>query len=220
MGILGRTREIIASNVNALLDRAENPAKLVSMMVREMEDTLVELKATCAGSMATRRRVQREMDDVRVQTAGWGERARMAVERGREDLAREALLEKRRYQQRVDALREELTECDHVVGQYQAEIAQVEDKLKSVREKQRVLCERHQHAMQKRRTQEQIRRIDTSDALMRFNEFEFRLDRMEAEADLVNFGRSRSLDERFRDLEQDSTIEQELEELRRAVTAG
>jgi len=214
MGIFTRARDIISANINALLDDAEDPEKLVNMMVREMEDTLVELKASCAGAMAARRRIEREHSDLQVRDAVWADKAQLAVDRGRDDLAREALVEKRRYANGATALEDELAKCDDVLVQYRQEIAQLEDKLKGVREKQRVLVERHTHARNKRRAEQHIRRVDTSEALRRFDLFEGRLDKMEAEGDLVNFGRKRTLEDRFAELEGGEDVDAELGRLK------
>ncbi|HID30145.1 MAG TPA: phage shock protein A, partial [Desulfobacterales bacterium] len=97
MGVFTRFRDIVSSNINAMLDRAENPEKMIKLMIHEMEDTLVELKASCAGVMASSKKVQRELQEIRSHTSRWHEKAQLAVEKGRDDLAREALVEKRRY---------------------------------------------------------------------------------------------------------------------------
>ena len=214
MGIFTRVRDIISANINTMLEKAEDPEKLVKLMIREMEDTLVEVKASCAGAMATKKKIHRELDEIKDRADSWASKAELAVEKGREDLAREALLEKRRYNDRVGSLENEATQCDELVAQYQGDITQLEDKLASAREKQRILVQRHVRIQGKMRTERNIRRLDTSDAMTRFDNFEERIERMEADADLVNFGRKPSLDEEFRNLEDDEDLEKELEELK------
>lgn len=214
MGIFTRMRDIISSNINAMLDKAEDPEKLVRLMIQEMEDTLVEIKASCAGAMATKKKTERRLEEARNRIQLWADRAEMAVSKGREDLAREALFEKRRYTDRVRSLEDELAQCDNLIEQYQDDIMQLENKLAGVREKQRVLVQRHIHALSKKRAQQDIRRADTSEAFVRFERFEGRIERMEAEADLVNFGRKNSLDSQFNDLEKDEEIEAELQGLK------
>jgi phage shock protein A len=214
MGIFTRVRDIINSNINTMLDKAEDPEKLVRLMIQEMEDTLVEIKASCAGVMATKKRVQRELQEVLAHAGQWGEKAQLAVNKGREDLAREALVEKRRYRERADALEKESAQCDALIEQYQADIIQLEDKLSAAREKQRLLVQRHIHAQRRKRAQQDIRRIDSSDALVRFEQFENRIERMEAEADLVNLGRKPTLEDEFARLEGDEEIEKELQALK------
>lgn len=217
MGVFSRVRDIISSNLNSMLDKAEDPEKLVKLMIREMEDTLVEIKASCAQAMATKKKVQRQLDEVLDRAKEWGGKAQLAVAKGREDLAREALVEKRRYVERGEALAEELAQLDGIVEHYQQDITQLEDKLGTARDKQRVLVQRHAHAQGKRRAQENIRRIDTSDALLRFDQFEGRIDRMEATADLVNYGRQKDLNDQFAELENDEEIERELAALKEAT---
>ena len=210
MGIFTRFRDIVSSNINAMLDRAEEPEKLIRLMIREMEDTLVELKAACAGVMAETKKIQRQRDEADDRARFWADKAQLAATKGRDDLAREALVEKRRYRQRADSLEQELSDHQGLVEQYQNDIRQLEDKLKTARDKQRVLVHRHVHAERKRRAQEDIRRIDSAEAVFRFDELESRIERMEAEADLVNFGRKGSREEALETLTVDEDIEREL----------
>jgi phage shock protein A len=197
-----------------MLDRAEDPEKMIRLMIREMEDTLVEIKSSCAGVMANSKRVQRQLNEVRARENGWNEKAALAVNKGRDDMAREALVEKRRYSRNADALEGELVELDGIVDQYKADICQLEEKLLTAREKQRVLVQRHIHATKKIRAEEEIRRVDSSEAILRFNRFENRIERLESEADLVNLGRKPTLDEHFDQLAADEEIENELAALK------
>jgi len=218
MGIFTRFRDIISSNINAILDKAEDPEKLIKLMIREMEDTLVEIKAACAGTMASSKKVQRQVDTLHDQIYYWEEKAELAVKKGRDDLAREALVEKRRHTRRIEGLENELTEHDLLIEQYQDDIRQLEDKLKSARDKQRLLVQRHIHANRKRQAQEEIRRVDNSDAMFKFDELENRIERMEAEADLVNFGKKSVLEAEFDTLGVDEEIEKELLALKTPVS--
>jgi phage shock protein A len=214
MGVFTRVRDIINANLNTMLDRAEDPEKLIRLMIQEMEDTLVEIKASCAGAMATQKKVQREREHLRGRVKQWEDRAQLAVDKGREDLAREALMEKRRYLRQAEILEGEWVQCQTLVGQYQDEIMQLEGKLTTAREKQRLLVQRHRHAQQNQRVQRDIRRIDSTDAVLRFEQLEHRIERMEAEADLVNFGRQPRLEEEFTLLTGDDEIERELQILK------
>ncbi len=221
MGIFTRVRDIINSNINAMLDKAEDPEKLVKLMIREMEDTLVEIKASCAGAMAARKKIERELEEVRRRGDEWGDKAQLAVNKGREDLAREALLEKRRYRTRGESLEKELAQCDAIVDQYKNDIILIEEKLTFAREKQRMLVQRHIRAQNKKRTEGGFRKIDTSSAMVRFEQFENRIERMESEADLVNFGRkSVTLEDEFRKIETDEELEAELAALKSGGARG
>ena len=150
MGIFTRFRDIVGANINAMLDNAEDPEKLIKLMIREMEDTLVELKAACAGVMAGRKKLERRLEDLREQETVWEERAGLAVDKGRDNLAREALQEKRRFAQMSVSTEQELSEHGAIVEQYQDDIRQLEDKLGKAREKQRLLVQRHIRARRKK----------------------------------------------------------------------
>ena len=214
MGIFTRFRDIVGSNLSAMLDKAEDPEKLIRLMIREMEDTLVEIKASCAGVMAERKKAERQLEEITGRSAYWEEKAGMAVQKGRDDLAREALHEKRRYTRRIDVLESEITDLNQLVEQYQDDIRQLEEKLKNARNKQRMLTQRHIHAKRKRQAQEDIRRMDSSEVVRKFDDFEGRIERMESEADLVNYGRRTTLEEELDKLNLDDEIEKDLEELK------
>ena len=218
MGIFTRLRDIVNSNINAMLDKAEDPEKLIRLMIQEMEDTLVEIRVSCADAMATKKKVEREREEMITLTRQWEERAQLAVNKGREDLAREALLEKRRYHERTEKLERESSQCNDLIDQYQTDIVQLESKLNTAREKQRILVQRHVHAQHKKRAEMDIRRMETSDAIIRFEQFENRIEQMEAEADLVNYGRKNSLEEEITSLEGDEELEKELKDLKASLS--
>lgn len=221
MGIFSRMKDIINSNLSAMLDRAEDPEKMVKLMITEMEDTLVEIKASCAGAIANKKRVQRYLDEAKGQATGWEQKAQLAVDKGREDLAREALREKRSFEERVTALEAEVEEFDALVTEYRSDIGKLEEKLTSAREKQRILVQRHIHAQRKRRSETDIRHYDNSDAIIRFEQFEGRIERLEAEADLVNSERRKpTLEDEIDSLRGDDKIEEELQKLKASVSKG
>ena len=214
MGIFTRFRDIVSSNLNAMLDRAEDPEKMIKLMIREMEDTLVELKSSCAAVMANSKTVRRQVEEANARADGWNDKATLAVSKERDDLAREALIEKRRYSRKAETLENELTELDVLVGKYKEDIYQLEDKLRSAREKQRMLVQRHIRAQHKKRAKQEIRRADSTEVIKKFEEMENHIERMEAEADLVDFGRRSSLETAFDDLAADEEIENELNALK------
>jgi phage shock protein A len=219
MGIFTRVRDILSANINAALDKAEDPEKLVKQMIREMEDTLVEIKAACAGAMAQQRKAEREQSHARRLANRWSERAELALERGREELAREALYTKRRYLDDVEVLEAEARKLGEVTDSYRGDIIQIEEKLQTARERQQVLVQRHIHAVHKRRAQEEIRKFDTSGVIVRFDRITQRVERAEAEAEVAGFGRNGRgpLEDEFTRMERDERIERELNELKARV---
>ncbi len=214
MGIFTRFRDIVSSNINAMLDKAEDPEKMIKLMIREMEDTLIELKSSCASTIANHKKVARLSEETRDKEAFWSDKAELAVTRGRDDLARQALMEKRRFSQRLEVLEEELSDLSAIVDQYREDIVELENKLKSAREKQRMLVQRHIRARHKKKARQEIRRMDSTGVVQKFEEMENNIERMEAEADLVDYGRRSSLETAFDDLAADEEIEKELDALK------
>ena len=214
MGIFTRFKDIVSSNINAMLDKAEDPEKMIKLMIQEMEDTLVEIKATCAGAMATKARVARALDDVASRTEDWETKARLAISKGREDLAREALAEKRVFANEGERLQKEIGQLEEIVAKYQSDIAQLEDKLTNARKKHQMLIQRHTQAQKRYKAQSVLRKNDSYDAFVRFDAFENRIERMEADADLVNAKSRVSLEEEFSKLESDESLENELAALK------
>ena len=218
MGIFTRFRDIVSANINSMLDRAEDPEKLIKLMIREMEDTLVELKSACAGTIADKKKVSRQLEQIQDKEAFWEQKSALAVSKGRDDLARQALLEKRRFAQRGEAVAQELAEFQSIVTQYQDDIQELENKLKSAREKQRMLVQRHIRAQRKKQAHEEIRRMDSAQVVQKFDEMESNIERMEAEADLVNYGKKSDLEEAFEELSADDDIERQLQALKSSQT--
>ena len=215
MGIFSRFRDIVSSNINAMLDKAEDPEKLIKLMIQEMEDTLVELKASCAGAMASQKKVKRALDTAKTKSDSWKAKAELAISKGREDLAREALLEKKAFQEEFTKLEAESIQFGELIERYQKDIQQLEEKLETTRNKHRILVQRHVHANKAKRAQTSIRQADTSDAFARFEQFENRIERLEADAELVNSARKKpTLDDQFKSLVVDEEVEKELADLK------
>ncbi|MBN2685633.1 MAG: phage shock protein PspA [Pontiellaceae bacterium] len=210
MGIFTRFRDIVNSNIGAMLDKAEDPEKMIKMMIREMEDTLIELKSSCAGVIANNKRLGRRKDEIVALAQTWSDRAELAVSKGRDDLAREALLEKRRFQEQIEGLESEENQLNELIDQYRHDIGELETKLQSAREKKLALIKRHKHAAERKRAQQGIRRYNGVDSFERFDKLEHRIDHMEAEADLINPKAKPTLEEEFAQLATDESIEEEL----------
>lgn len=216
MGIFTRFRDIVSANINSMLDKAEDPEKLIKLMIHEMEDTLIELKSSCAAVIAGRKKLERKLDEMAGRVELWDQRAALAVARGKDNLAREALIEKRRFAQAAEALDKELSEYGNLIQQYQEDIAELESKLNGAKEKKRLLVQRHKRATGKKRAQEEIRRSTSSDTMARFDKLESRIEQMEAEAELVNPAKKPTLEEEFDDLATDDEIENELAKIKAA----
>ncbi len=216
MGVFTRFKDIIGSNINAMLDRAEDPEKMIRLMIQEMEETLVEMKAACASQIADRMRLEREVETTGAMAAKWDQRARLAVEKGRDDLAREALREKQRYEKGREELEGQLARFRQLISSSQDDIARLEEKILSARKKQRLLVQRKVRAERKLHAEQSVRKSAGADAALKFEQYEHTIDRMEAAAELVNPRGPdvASLEEQFSRLEHDGSVEQELEALK------
>ena len=217
MGVFTRLKDIINSNLNAMLDAAEDPDKLIRLMIQEMEDTLVEVKANCAGAIAARKRAERAVASAETAIVTWEERARLALEKGREDLAREAIRERRRLEDLRDAHAKEATGCDEVVSRYKEDIGAVEAKLVDARQRHRLLVQRHKRAKTHERTRGVIERVTRYDAVTKFDQLEQRIERMEAFQEIDPDLQKPSLEEAFAALKESDAIEEELARLKRDV---
>jgi phage shock protein A len=164
--------------------------------------------------MAQSKQVERQLQVFEKRVGYWEDKAGLAVNKGRDDLAREALFEKRRYAQRAESLSSELTDHENLLAHYKEDIRQLEEKLKTAREKERLLVQRHIHAARKKRAQEEIRRVDSADAIFKFEELEQRIEHMDAESDLVNYGRKPTLQDELERLALDEDIESELKAIK------
>ncbi len=200
-----------------MLEKAEDPEKLIKLMIQEMEDTLVEIKASCAGAMASQKRITRAHEEAKRRTENWGAKARLAVEKGREDMAREALAEKMHLEEEAGCLENEIDQFTNIITQYQKDIHQLEEKLDAARKKHRLLIQRHVQAVKRKTAQTKIRDAESTDAFVRFEQFENRIERMEVEAELINYGRKPSEEDAWESLENRDKIEEALETLKSEI---
>lgn len=214
MGVFSRFLDIVNANINSLLDKAEDPEKMIKLMMQEMEDTLIELKSSCAAKMASRAKTDRSYKEALNAVERWQNRAELAISKGREDLAREALLERKQAKATLDHLSEELASYDELIKTAKGEINQIEDKLTAVKQKYQMMAERAKRAREEQAAQETLRRANEGATFNRFNDMEEKIDRMQANNDL-NRRTVSSLDEKFRDLEEMDDIDAEIAELRK-----
>ena len=213
MGVFSRFLDIVNANINSLLDKAEDPEKMIKLMMQEMEDTLIELKSSCAAKMASRAKTDRAYKEALNAVQRWQNRAELAISKGREDLAREALLERKTAKATLEQFEKELATYDELIKTAKSEITQIEDKLTTVKQKYQMMVERAKRAREEQAAQETLRRASEGATFNRFNDMEEKIDRMQANNDLNR--RPSSLDEKFRDLEEMDDIDAEIEELRK-----
>jgi phage shock protein A len=214
-----RFKNIINANVNAKLDKLEDPEKMVRLMLSELEETLVNAKTATAERLANRTVIEQELKQAKATLDRWVHRASLAVEKDRDDLAREALVEKNRIAKRVELLESELAQMDGIVSSMQEQISKLEAKRQEIRDKQRMLIERAYHAKEKQKVVETLKTIDCSAACRKFNELEEKIERMEADAEMAGFGSAaRTAEQQFAAMETDEAIENELAALKAKST--
>ena len=219
MGVFSRLSDIINSNLNAMLDKAEDPEKVVRLIIQEMEDTLVEVRTNAARALADRKEVTRKKDEFVRRGAEWESKAELALSKGREDLARGAVAAKRKAEEMIGYLDKELVAIDETVSKTNDDLARLQAKLKEARAKQRSLEIRRNAASDAVRVNRQVNDGRIEEALARFDRYERRIDELEAEAESWALGRPRTLEDEFAELEAEDAVKADLEALKRRIAS-
>ncbi|KDO13438.1 phage-shock protein [Vibrio metoecus] len=215
MGIFSRFADIVNSNISALLDKAEDPEKMIRLIIQEMEDTLVEVRTNSAKAMADKKELARKVESLEVQLEDWQNKATLALTKQREDLARAALIEKQKLQQVLKGLHTEQTLVEETIEKLTGEIGKLETKITETRAKQQALAIRSQAAGHRRDVQRHLHAGRTEEAMAKFEQFSRKVDELEAEADLyAQAGQTRSLEQEFAELQAQDDIEKELSKLK------
>jgi len=219
MGIFSRMSDIINSNISALLDKAEDPEKMIRLIIQEMEDTLVEVRTSSARVLAERKLAQRRLERLREEAGNWERKARLAVSKDREDLARAALQEKRAIEEEVSACGDELAAADEHIAQLNQEVAQLQQKLNDAKAKQKAMLMRGKTVQSRISVRRQTHRDALDNAFQRFEHFERRMDNLESELESMDLGRDVAPDlaAEIDALHEDEVINEELERIRRQV---
>lgn len=217
--IFTRTRDIVAANMAELLDRSEDPSRMIRMIIVEMEETLVEVRATAARSIADikeMRRACQRLDDLQL---SWVEKAGLALEKGREDLARAALCEKQKAAEMAEGLHAEVSQIEVVLKGYEADIQRLQAKLAEARARQNAIASRFESAVARARTSELLHGNRTEEAFAKFEILERRADFAEGRADALGMTGPKSLEEEIAELRATDTVDAELDAMKAALAA-
>ena len=221
MGIFSRLSDIINSNLNAMCDSAEDPEKMIRLIIQEMEDTLVEVRSASAKILADKKTQERQLRSLKGQAITWEEKAKLALSKDREDLARAALNEKRQVEGEARSLESELQLADEHIQQLHGEVGQLQLKLDDAKVKRKAILMRADSVTQRLRTQHQIHRTHLDEAFDRFERFERRVDGLEGELDAMNLGRGKpSLADEIDALSEDDVLNEELAVLKQSMAVN
>lgn len=213
MGIFSRLSDIINSNISAILDKAENPEKMIRMMIQEMEETLVEVRSNTAKVIAEKKTVNRRIEQLRRQAADWESKAELALAKDREDLARAALVEKSSVASTISMLEDELHKLDDTLEKLSTEIEQLQAKLTDARARQKTLLMRTSAAQSRVNVNQKLHSVSIDSAMNKFEYYERKIDLMEGQVDSMNI-KQRGLADEFAELANQEKIDQELESIK------
>jgi phage shock protein A len=208
--------DIINSNINSMLDQAEDPEKMIRLIIQEMEDTLVEVRSSSARVLADRKSAARRLEQVEAEAASWEEKARLAISKGREDLARGALQEKRAIEEELVIVADELKATDEHIEQLNNEVAQLQQKLSDAKAKQKAMLMRTTTVESRIKVKRQMQREALDNAFQRFEQFDRRMDRLESQLESMDVGRDvpQNLASEIDALQEDERINEELARLK------
>ena len=213
MSIFSRFTDIINSNINSILDKAEDPQKMVRLIIQEMEDTLVEVRSASAKTIASKKDIQLQIDKLAHQAQDWSAKAELAISKEREDLARAALQERSKCNDTAEILGNELENIDIQLSKLQVETGQLQDKLADAKARQKTILLRQSTATSRLDVKKTLDSSKVEDAMGRFEQYERRINDIEAQVEAYDLGK-KSLHDEFAELEADGKVEDELAALK------
>ena len=217
MGIFTRFSDIVNSNINAILDKAEDPEKIVRLMIQEMEDTLVEVRSAAARSIADKKDLNRKLTALEREQNEWDGKAELALRKGREDLAKAALVEKSRATAAAEIIKADYVAIDEGLGKLNEDISRLEAKLQDAKARQKSLLARHKTANSRLAARKKIHDYKIDDAMVRFEQYTRRIDDVEGRIVAYDLGLPKDLNHEFAGLEAEDVVAKDLDELKKRV---
>lgn len=219
MSIFSRLTDIVQSNLNSLLDRAEEPEKLIRLIIQEMEDTLVEVRSSTVKIIAEKKEIERRVADLHRERDEWDRKAELALTRDREDLAKGALMAKSRVAEQADLLTEQLIQVEAALSKANEDIGHLQAKLNDAKAREKALVARTRTAANRVKLRSTLHDERINDALSRFEQVERNLDELEGRVEAFDVGRTKSLAEELAELEATHKVEEDLAALKARIAA-
>ena len=216
MGIFSRFTDIVNSNINALLDKAEDPEKMVRLIIQEMEDTLVEVRSASAKTLANKKDIVNQITKYEHDAAEWEAKAELALSKDREDLARAALQEKKKSAEAAESLSKELAIVEEQISKLQDEIGQLQDKLADAKSRQKAIIMRQKTASSRLEVKKTLDSSKVDNAMGRFEQYERKIDDLESQVDAYDLGK-KTLQDEFAELEASDKVDDELAALKAKI---
>jgi phage shock protein A len=213
MGIFSRFSDIVNSNINALLDKAEDPEKMVRLIIQEMEDTLVEVRSSSAKTIAEKKELQRLITRLQEEATDWQAKAELALTKEREDLARSALIERQKAAEQAETVARDIAHLDEHISKLQDEVSQLQEKLADAKARQKSMLMRRQTVANRLEVKKTLDSNKINDAMYKFERYEQKIDTLEAQVEAYDLGK-KSLKDEFAELAAQDKIDQELAELK------
>lgn len=220
MGMFTRFTDIINANINSMLDKAEQPEKMIRLIIQEMEETLVEVRSTAAKHIAEKKTLSRQIDSLNSSAARWQEKAETAIGKGRDDLAKSALVEKNKSANQAAELEQELAKLDEFLAKVQEDSNRLQEKLTEAKRRQEALLLREESAVVRLKAKETAARYNIDEAITRFERYQDKIDRIEAEIEAYELTGNQTLESQFEELESEGKVDNELAELKKKVANG
>lgn len=213
MGIFSRFSDIVNSNINALLDKAEDPEKMVRLIIQEMEDTLVEVRSSSAKTIAEKKELQRLITRLQEEATDWQAKAELALSKERDDLARSALIERQKAAEQAETVARDIANLDEHISKLQDEVTQLQEKLADAKARQKSMLMRRQTVANRLEVKKTLDSNKINDAMYKFERYEQKIDTLEAQVEAYDIGK-KSLKDEFAELAAQDKIDQELAELK------
>ena len=216
MGIFSRFTDIVNSNINSILDKAEDPEKMVRLIIQEMEDTLVEVRSASAKTLASKKDISLQITKMQRESKDWKAKAELAISKDREDLARAALQEKKKCDEHATALASELKIVEEQITKLQSEVGQLQDKLADAKTRQKAILLRQKTVSSRLEVKKTLDNGQVDAAMGRFEQYERKIDDLESQVDAYDLG-NKTLADEFAELESDDEIDDELAALKKKM---